>query len=321
MRERLSALASDMRRSFERQRERAAAARSSRSGLVATVARTPVPSPVAAVDGGLLYQRMHGADIVLARAVGVAFEYSGSRLSRCSYTPSRSPEAEIFVMNSLEEHEAAIFRSLIRLRQELSCAASTLEARTPKLLLLDGSLLPLPSDRPAEGTALRPLYDEVISLYGKLYASCESGGCMLCGVIKDSRSKRLAEECGEGCTDTLFCGHLLGEGERTADAPYFEGKPPAGDLAELGRRVRVFYIKPSRSDLPLRVELLGGGVDAAASAILGLSAISENFAYPAVLVEADMRAALDPKELEPIESALQSLTGMRPLRRNSRPFR
>ena len=65
----------------------------------------------------------------------------------------------------------------------------------------------------------------------------------------------------------------------------------------------------------------GDDVDAAASLLFSLSAISENFAYPAVLIEADMCAALDPREIEPLENSLHSLAGIRPLRRNQRPFR
>jgi hypothetical protein len=321
MRERLSSLAQEIRSTYESLRQKAKAARAANPGLISKVEQASVSLSVCAVDGGLLAQRMHGADIVLARAVGVLFVYENSKLKTFSHHPRKSPEADILVMNSLEEHEALIFRSLVRLRHELSCAIASLEKHSPKLLLIDGSLLPLPSDRPAEGNELRPLYGEVISLYGRLYSGCKEKGCMLCGVVKDSRSKKLAKELGADCSDTLLCSYLLEEGERTTAMPYLEDKAPNRDVASLGEHINVFYLKPSRNDLPLRIEVMDSDVGQAASLICSLSAISDNFAYPAILVEADMCAALDPGELESVEATLLSLSGMRPLRRNSRPFR
>jgi hypothetical protein len=186
---------------------------------------------------------------------------------------------------------------------------------------MDGSLLPLPGDRPEAASALRPLYEEVLSLYGRLYSACSSSGCLLCGVVKDSRSKKLSKSLGAACPDTVLCSYLLEEGERTREMDYFEGKPPNADVEALGARIRVFYIRPSRKDLPLRVEVQDSRVDDAASAVCSLSAISESFAYPAALIEADMCAALDPAELESVESSLAAQSGIRPLRRNFRPFR
>ncbi len=140
-------------------------------------------------------------------------------------------------------------------------------------------------------------------------------------MIKDSRSRKLSKEVGAGCSDSLLCSYLLDGGERTGEMKYFEDKSPNKELAALGEGIRVFYLKPSKSDLPLRIEVLDSDVSRAASVICALSSISESFAYPAVLIEADMCAALEPAELESIEASLQTLSGMRPLRRNSRPFR
>jgi len=321
MHERLESLARDMRGAYDSLRQKARDARAKDPGIVMKVQKAQLDISVGAVDGGLLAGRMHGADIVMARAAGVIFKYQNSRLETHSYHPSKNPPPEFEVRDSLEEHEALAFRSLIRLKHELSCAISLIETYRPQLMLMDGSLLPLPADRPAEDSSLRPLYEEVLGLFSKLFSASSAGGCLLCGVIKDSRSKKLSKELGAGCTDTVLCGFLLEEGERTKELGYFEGKAPNKDVGSLGERIKVFYIRPSKNDLPLRVEVLGGDVANAASLILTLSSISENFAYPAVLIEADMRAALDPAELERIESSLSALSGLRPLRRNSRPFR
>jgi hypothetical protein len=321
MRDKLAALAGEIRGSYDSIRGIAASARSADPALVVKVRKADVSLRVCAVDGGLLAGRMHGADIVVVRAVAAVFDYQGSLLKANSYHPEKCPQPQIEIKNSLEEHEALLFRSLLRLHHELSCAISALDAHNPGLLLIDGSLLPLPSDRPSDGSELRPLYDDVLSLYRRLYLLSGEKKCVLCGIIKDSRSKKLAGELGAGCSDTLLCSYLLQENERTKELGYFEGKHPNGDVAELGRQVKVFYLRPSRNDLPLRIEVLGCDIDSAASLVCTLSSLSENYAYPAALIEADLRAALDPGELEAIESSLSALSGMKPLRRNSRPFR
>jgi len=321
MKERIAALAREIKTGYDGIRGKARAARAADASLAVPVSRSPVTGSVCAVDGGLLAQRMHGADIVVVRAVGVNFIYQNSKLKTFSHHPSRSPQFEVELKNSLDEHGANAFRSLVRLRHELACAVSMIEKFSPDALFIDGSLLPVPSDRPADGSGLSTQYAEVLALYGKLVDSAKAKNCLLCGVIKDSRSRKLSERLGFSCSDSLLCNFLLDEGERTQAMPYFEANPPSKDLAALGKNISAFYLKPSKSDLPLRIELLGKEVDKAASLVCSLSSISENFAYPAVLVEADMCAALDPREMEPIEGALLSLSGLRPLRRNSRPFR
>lgn len=321
MRERLASLAESIRRNYESLRAGASSARASDPSLAEKVAPHQLPETICAVDGGLLSHRMHGADIALTRAVAAIFTYGPDGLRSCAYHPSRSPPPSVHMESSLDEHESLVFRSLARLRHELSCAMSALEAHSPRLLLMDGALLPLPSDRPPADSTIFPLYSEVLGLYASLFAKAEAKGCMLCGVVKDSRARKLSKALGLACSDSVLCGFLLEPGERTRAMPYFEEKAPGGDVARLSGRISVFYIRPSEADLPLRVEVLGGRVDEAASAVLALSSLSESFAYPAPLVEADLCAALDPSELEPIEASLFSLSGLRPLRRNSRPFR
>jgi hypothetical protein len=321
MDERLSSLAKQIQNKYSSISEKAKSVRGSDPSLVLSVQKIPLDLSVCAVDGGLLHQRMHGADIVLCRSVGVIFGYSGSKLSFHKHFPSKVPEPALELRDSLDEHDAVVFRSLIRLKHELERALSILRENRIEVLLMDGSLLPLPSDRPGEGSELSALYAEVLELYGALYRAAKEKNCLLFGVIKDSRSKKLARSAGLSCSDSVLCDYLLGECERTRDFPYFDEKP-AKDLAHLAGQIRVFYIKPSKSDSPLRIELLDpGDIARPASIICSLCAICDQFAYPAALIEADMCAALDPTYLESVESALMSLSGMRPLRRNSRPFR
>jgi NurA domain len=321
MRERIADLAAGIRRAYGIVSEAAERARKADPGLAVAIPKTAVPLSVCAVDGGLLSERMHGADIVVSRSVGVNFTYDGPRLGSYAYHPKKCPEPDIDMRDSLDEHEANLFRSLVRLKSELGCAISTLERFSPGLLLIDGSLLPLPTDRPEDKSPLRPLYQDVLGLYWRLFSLSKEKKCMLCGVIKDSRSRALSESLGLSCPDTLLCGYLLKEGERTRAMPYHPENKGLKELLELGEGVRVFYLKPSDDDLPLRVEAQDCDADSAASIICSLSQISDNFAYPAILIEADMCAALDPKEMEPIRSSLISMSGLKPMRRSSRPFR
>ncbi len=267
---------------------------------------------VCAVDGGLLAHRMHGVDITVARAAGVHFVYENSKIKTFDHHPSKVPKSSVELMSALDEHEANVFRSLVRLKHEITCANELVEKYSPKILLLDGSLLPVPSDIPTKASKLYPLYQEVISQYEKLYSS----KCLFAGVIKDSRAQRFSEK----CSDSVLCDYLLKSGERTIEMDYFDPGSPKKDLSSLGSKIKFFYIKPSKFDIPLRIEVLGD-VDEAAKIVYALSAISDHFAYPAILIEADMCAALDPVEIESIEATLHSKAGLSPLRRNFRPFR
>ncbi|VVB66216.1 NurA domain protein [Candidatus Gugararchaeum adminiculabundum] len=294
---------------------------------------------VAAVDGGLLAQEFHGFDLVVARAVAVLFEYQDSLLAGHKYHPRAFAEVEIDVMSALESHDYNWHKGLFRLKKELEIACEGVEKFEPEFMLLDGSIVPLVSDKPADDSPVHGSYVQVISLYKKLYETCEKKGCTLAGVIKDSRGKRFVEilqkkfrdeRILEKSSDTSLIHFLLKTGERTFAFNY--SADPAKnqvlrDLSEWGRKINAFYIKPVEKDRPLRVEFLDGkhSFDEIASVIYSLSRINKNYGYPAVLIEADMRAALDKVELERAYRELFMKLGMRssimPLRRDSRPFR
>lgn len=274
---------------------------------------------VASCDGGIISSRMHGVDLALFRSVGVYFVYQNSKLTSFSYLPEKYPPSQFESESSLDEHEALVFKSLLRLRSELYTAILTIEKFSPNVFLFDGSLLPLPNDRVGNDSKLHPLYLEVISLYNRLFEISKEKRCILCGVIKDSRSNRLSKSLSLDCSDTVLCNFLLSEGERTTDSFYSESETNIPD----SKFVRFFYIKPVKNDLPLRIEYLStdyASFDHVSSVIYSLSSISDNFGYPAILVEADMCAAMDGKEMEYILESLRSLD-VSDLRRNSRPFR
>ncbi|MEM4272564.1 MAG: hypothetical protein QXH30_03150, partial [Candidatus Bilamarchaeaceae archaeon] len=85
------------------------------------------------------------------------------------------------------------------------------------------------------------------------------------------------------------------------------------------------YSKPVRGDRPIRIEFLNGQrpFGEVAEFISALSSINRSYAYPAILIDADLRAALYPEELERAVKSLSLFAGpsLLNLRRNSRPFR
>lgn len=298
--------------------------------LVLPVSEIRADGSVAAVDGGLLAQEMHGTDLVIARAVGAVFEYKNSELVSHEYLPNAFPEPDYEINIGLDEREAMAFRSLFRLRKEIECAIDILEKKNPKYLMIDGSLLPLTADKPPDESDIAYEYQNVVRLYRKLYTAAKEKNCGLLGIIKDSRSKRFVDIAKTvldvHSSDSVFLSHLLREGERTFAFRYTSDAkrhPITRDFGGDAENVNAMYIKPVEGDRPLRVEFLGSDFNGIASLVYSLSKINRTYAYPAILIEADLRAALDPLELERAQKALamQSGMGVLPLRRNSRPFR
>lgn len=293
-----------------------------------------------AIDGGIVCEEFHGLDVAISRSNASCFSYEDSKLVKAQYYPKSRPDFEICAHSSLGQFEKMRFISLTRLKSELQCAINSLEEFSPNYLLLDGSIAPLMDDKPPEDSKLAPLYHELISIYKTLYSLCAQKNCALIGVTKDSRAKRLTDiisvcvpshsESLSTCHDTVFLDHLLKKGERTTAFRY-SGSPQKNpifkDLGEFSQKILAFYLKPVEYDRPLRVEFLSNDLSFSqiADAISDLSAINPNYAYPAVLIEADLRAAIEPREVEQTFEHLASKIGHKQpilkLRRNSRPFR
>lgn len=298
--------------------------------LILPMKEAKVNGLIAAVDGGLLAQEMHGIDLVIARAVAAVFEYKNSGLAAHEYLPNAFPDPDYEFKIGLDEREIIAFRSLFRLRKEIECAIDVLEKKNLKWLLLDGSLLPLTADKPPDESDVAYDYQNLVRLYRKLYEKSKEKGCNLIGVIKDSRARRFVDiaraKVDVHSSDTLFLNHLLREGERTFAFRYtsdMKRHPIVKDFGNYGESIFAMYVKPVEGDRPLRVEFLNNNFDEVASFAYSLSKINRAYAYPAILIEADLRAALDPLELERAQKrlAMETEMGVMPLRRNSRPFR
>jgi len=300
--------------------------------LINPVEECKIEGKVCAVDGGLLFQEMHGVDLIIGRAAGVVFEYSDSKLIKSEYYPRAFPTPEYKVEIGLDEQEANAFKSLFRLNLEIGTAIKCLEKYSPKILMLDGSVVPLSQDKPQKESSLYPEYIKLIGLYKELYSLSEKKNCLLLGVIKDSRGRRFMEELKSviehKSADTVFLNYLLREKERTTTIKYSTDSKKhiiLNDLEEWGEKINLFYLKSVKNDRPMRVEFLSTthSYKEIASLVYSLSKINDSYAYPAILIEADLRAMIDEKEMERMQKTLQMLSfdGVQPLRRNSRPFR
>jgi hypothetical protein len=307
--------------------------------LVCPVSPVGVEGKFAATDSGIAGEELHGFDFLLLRAVGVLFEYRASKVVSHKYFPSAVPRLEYDMRSGLDSHDVMWHKSLFRLKCELSCSRQLIENHSPACLLVDGSIAPLLSDKPSEESEIRPLYDEVVQEYRGLYEAAWKSGCTLLGVIKDSRSKRFIEivqkhsqnEPGfSHTTDTNFLYYMLEAGERTCAFAYSSSPAKHQVLKDLGNwseKILSFYLKPVKDDRPLRVEFLSGQktFSEVASIVHSLSRMHKAYAYPAILIEADLRAALDENEFERAYGSLFAKIGrsgsMMRLRRNERPFR
>jgi hypothetical protein len=314
----------------ERMRTAAAPEGCLEASLINPLREAPLNCTVAGVDGGLLAQELHGCSLVITRAVAAVFEYKNSRIASHHYHPAASPEPVAEAAQPLDTHEFSWLKSLMRLRAEVRVAVETVERFAPDYLLLDGSVMPHVSDKPPKDSEVRGAYDAVIADFGALYSLCERGRCALLGVIKDSRGRRFVEMLHSGAlagsSDTSFLHYLLKQGERTCAFRCGGAEHPI--LKDLQRSdISTFYLKPAEHDRPLRVDFLdaGAGYDGIASLVYSLSCLNKRYAYPAVLIEADLRAALEHDVMERTYRSLCSRLGMRGalfrLRRDSRPFR
>lgn len=306
--------------------------------LIHIVSPLQFSGSVCAVDGGLLAQEYQGFDLVLSRAVGVLFSYSDGKLSSHKYHPNALPQVDTDTLFSLEAHEFNLHKSLFRLKKEVECSISCVKKWTPDFLFVDGSLVPQISDKPSEDNPLHDYYCEVVSLHKQLYSACEENNCSIVGVIKDSRGKRFIELVSkivgansvlDRSSDTSFLNFLLKQGERSFAFRYSRSPREhqvLKDFGEVGEKLCVCYLKPAAEDQPVRIEFFSNAeVGKVASVVQSLSSINKKYAYPAVLIEADLRAALEPMELERAYRELSMHTGLSPsslkLRRNNRPFR
>ena len=84
--------------------------------LVNKVAQVKVDGTIAAVDGGIAGEELHGFNFLLMRAVGAIFTYQGSRAVSHAYFPSSLPPMQYDVRSGLDSHDVMLHSSLFRLK-------------------------------------------------------------------------------------------------------------------------------------------------------------------------------------------------------------
>lgn len=290
-----------------------------------------VSESISAVDGGLITKELHGVNLVITRACAVNMDYEKGRLKDYSYYPGPSPEPKL---KSFSPQRASKKPSLHRVEEEIGTAISHLNNSNEgqiNLLLLDGSIIPSPNDKPPEGSEEREHYFKIIGMYQEMFSTASEKDIQIVGVIEDSNSRKISKRNGVDQLDSILLSHLLEEGERTKEFNYSDepgNHPVLSDFSEEWRnKVKAVYIKPCEQDIPLRLEYLDTGrdVDDIAAVISELSKVSKDYSYPAPLIEADLHAKLGERETGLILGRIKSYTGedvlLREKRRNKRPFK
>ena len=307
---------------------------------------------IGGVDSGFVAKRLASIDLTLIRAMGVVFAYSNGILSSAKYFPGFFRFPEPFLNGaSLEEDEAEQSKSLLRLKEEISASKKIIEGHSPKYCFIDGSIVPQFQDKPRHDSQLSGKYNGIISEFESLYSLAEEKNCTLISTVEDSRGSRfrqiLQEEvlpslnekvlaAGEldGIFDSSLLDYFLELGERSCAFTYTKNisqHPVLHDFSkEWGDSIFGFYLKPSLFDRPLRVEFICRDkskikekADEVASVVFALSSMHKEYAYPSVLIEADLRAKLRPDEIDLVYNRILDKLGnsvkLR-MRRDNRPF-
>ncbi|MBS3061232.1 MAG: DNA double-strand break repair nuclease NurA [Candidatus Diapherotrites archaeon] len=304
---------------------------------------------VVGVDSGFCVKSLHSVDVVLVRCVGVCFSFENGSLVSAEYEPSffQFPKPFLFGASILDLHELEQSKSLIRLREEISMAREMIEKKKPDFCLLDGSLIPQYADKPPKDSGLTSEYHRLLDAFRSLYETAEKFDCELVGCVEDSRGNRFRSILSqsllpafsrelnelEAVSDSVLLNYLLNRFERSFAFSYTKKvaeHPILNDLAPWGERIFACYLKPSALDRPLRVEFLSSKkrslseqADRVACTVAGLSSLHREYAYPSVLIEADMRAKLTPEEIDLVFNKIRDKLSRNvalQLRRNSRPF-
>jgi len=304
---------------------------------------------IVGVDGGLVRKRFRSMDLVLTRGIAVIFHFGPEEGPGVDFYPDAFPEPKIMpLMLTLSSTELDQLASLERIAAELRVTLSVLEEFRPYLILLDGSLFYHPRDRPQSGSIVYEKFQEVLALYKQLYNKARKKQTILVGIVKDSRSTRVATTMGEILPhivrkpdifemmqgvdyrwllkisrDCDLLDTFLEEGERSFVFRYsselqLNTNNPSDGLSSWAPSIWVTYMKTARDDLPLRIEYLSDDeddidikkIDKALSAILPLSSQHPEYGIPAPILEADARAKISTNETRLIIDRLMALSGL-----------
>jgi hypothetical protein len=286
---------------------------------------------------------------VLVRAVAAFFNFECGKLVSSNYWPSYYDFPKPHLMNNaLEDDEFNCSKSLIRLQEEVNAAKEAIKKFSPKYCFLDGSIVPQYADKPRAGSKVNSAYRGIVNAFQSLYELAEDKNVELVATVEDSRGNRfnslvqqdvlskkkiVAQEQLDNLFDSSLLDYLLLKGERTSSFTYtgnIEKHPVLMDFSEKwADSIYGFYLKPCELDRPLRVEFIhsSGNIEKhsseIASIVYSLSCLHREYAYPSILIEADLRAKLNPQEIEIVYNKILDKLGKSvkiKMRRDSRPF-
>jgi hypothetical protein len=319
-----------------------------RKGIATRIAKTgfkkvkevPLEGKIAGVDGGVVSRNLHGMDLLIVRAVSAIFDFKRDKLDGVTYNPSAFPDPEVhYYVKNLESQDFGVWKSLKRLRCELTTALKTHNKFKPDYVILDGSVAPQQADKPNSKSEVFGEYLDVVKLFEEVYSKDN-----IFGVVEDSKGagfiKRVInhekltpeeKKILEHSVDTNFLDYVLDIGERTFIFNYSEKAKDHPVLMDLpsADKIRCFYLKITKFDRPLRVEFVSQGADEKkadelASLVFKLSSHHQEYAYPAVLTEADLQAHLTHKEMDDLYYSLcchiGEVSSLQQKRRDIRPF-
>ncbi|MHA1785603.1 MAG: DNA double-strand break repair nuclease NurA [Candidatus Helarchaeota archaeon] len=314
---------------------------------------------IVGVDGGLINKSFNSIDLILLRGVACIFDYIDDK-PNVEYITSQFPIPEIKTnFLPLSRIESETYGSLERMKCEIDIALKAVKKKRADLLLLDGSIIPVPSDKPSPNSVLYKNYEMVINKYEELYEYCLENQILLAGCIKDTRSRRFISillkliphliqkhvefrrileldyrQILSMMRDTDFLFRIMKEGERTTSITLAENPNSHPILKDIDdrfcKKLQVFYLKNVIGDLPIRIEFLNANckplptIDKIARTILSISNYYHEYGFPVPLIEADARAKLSEFDLEMVYNILNQSTlypsSLFRLRRNRGPI-
>jgi hypothetical protein len=280
-------------------------------------------------DGGITKKSTHLIDFIFLRAVSVLFKYRGGELENVDYFPSMSPPTEVaHTSEPLSEPEFRMFWSLRRIKKELEVSLRAIEKHSPDAFLIDGSLMVHPADVPRKESSLFEDYLEISHAQRELQELCRSKGCILAGIVEDSRSslfsgyieRELLPLIGDPKAEKLK--NMLKKVRDTNLLHYLLEKGEATLEMECEGEIKCIYMKTAEFDRPIRVEYMDNR-EKIAGIVYALSSQSRTYGLPNVLIEADQRAKLSESDSLYYMNHISSRLGLQDLfflRRENRPF-
>ncbi|MCX8158276.1 MAG: DNA double-strand break repair nuclease NurA [Candidatus Diapherotrites archaeon] len=313
--------------------------------LVYDIPSTNFCGKVVGIDSGFNFKRHIYFDLFFVRCIGVVFDYKDNKINLVQYYPDKFfyPKGYILYSNIDSEDEQSSL-NILRLKEEVNMATKLIIDHKPSFCFLDGSILPQYTDKPKRSENAILQYKELIRDFEKLFSVAEENNCFLVGCIKDSRGRRALEiienivdnipkNISEKLNDIVLFNYLLRSSQRSFAFSYSSPKEKHPILLDFddywSNKVFAFYIKPSFKDCPFRVEFIANKdnlsevADKISRVVCFLSSFSNEFSFPSVLIEADLRARIGHNEVDFFYNKIVDNLMIKDkfnMRRNRKPF-